>query len=272
MRQRLAGWKPWQAAVAGLALALALGAILWLLLRGLPEAEDATWARIVETGVLPVCTDPSWPPFEYVDEGTGQIQGFDVDLARALAQRLAPGVEARVVSVGFDSLYDALLAGRCDAVLSALPYEPLRTEDVAYSVAYFNAGLVMVTREEEGEIKRLEDLEGRAVAVEWGFVPEGDSRQRSFLLALGLRRYDTPAGALRAVHAGEVDAALVDRISALAYMDDCRGLEIRGEPLADVNYVVPVRPDSFRLLGEINRVLLEMREDGSLEALQDRWF
>jgi ABC-type amino acid transport substrate-binding protein len=45
-----------------------------------------------------------------------------------------------------------------------------------------------------------------------------------------------------------------------------------GEPLHDVNYVIPVRPDSHRLLGEINRVLLEMREDGSLEALQAKWF
>ena len=60
--------------------------------------------------------------------------------------------------------------------------------------------------------------------------------------------------------------------SALAYMGECRGLQIVGEPLADLNYVIPVRPDSFRLLGEINRALLEMREDGSLEALQDRWF
>jgi ABC-type amino acid transport substrate-binding protein len=255
--------------LAGLGAAV-LG--LWLLLRVLPEGEDPTWQRIVETGVLPICTDPSWRPFEYVDEVSGQIRGFDVDLARSLAGRLAPRVEARLVTVGFDGLYDALLAGRCDAVLSALPYEPMRTEDVVYSVAYFNAGLVIVTRQETDDIEELRDLEGRAVGVEWGFVPEGDSRQRSFLQDLGLRRYDTPPAALRALHAGEVEAAIVDRISALAYMGECRGLQIVGEPLADLNYVIPVRPDSFRLLGEINRVLLEMREDGTLDGLQQRWF
>lgn len=272
-----AGLRRWLQSRDGRRLAvLVLGLVvvacgLWLLLRVLPEGEDPTWARIVESGVLRVCTDPSWPPFEFVDEESGTIEGFDVDLARRLARRLAPGVEARIVSVGFDSLYDALLAGRCDVVLSALPYEPARTQDVAYSVAYFNAGLVLVVRE-GSEIEELKDLAGQPVGVEWGFVPEGDSRQRAFLQSLGLRRYDTPAGALRALQAGEVVAALVDRITTLEYMGACRGLEIVGEPLADLNYVIPTRPDSFRLLSEVNLVLLEMREEGGVEALQERWF
>jgi polar amino acid transport system substrate-binding protein len=257
--------------LAGLALALAAVA-LWLLWQALPEAVDPTWERIVESGVLLVCSDPSWPPFESIREGTAEIQGLDVDLARLLAARLAPGVEARIVTVGFDGLYDALLAGRCDAVLSALPYEPLRTQDVAFSMAYFNAGLVMVTAEEEEDINTPADLPGRVVAVEWGFVPEGDSRQRALLQGLGLRRYDSATAALQALQAGEVEVALVDRIAALAYMHDCQGLRIAGEPLADVNYIIPVRPDSFRLLSEINRVLLEMREDGTLDELQERWF
>jgi ABC-type amino acid transport substrate-binding protein len=259
------GWLAVPALVAAIAL-------LWLLWRALPEARDPTWERIVESRVLPVCTDPSWPPFESVAEGTGEIQGFDVDLARLLAERLAPGVQARIVTVGFDGLYDALLAGRCDAVLSALPHEPMRTQDVAFSVAYFNAGVVMVTAEGVEDVVKPADLAGRTVGAEWGFVPEGESRQRALLEGLGLRRYDTAPAALRALQAGEVEVALVDRIAALAYMRDCQGLQIAGEPLADVNYVIPVRPDSFRLLSEINRVLLEMREDGTLEALQEQWF
>jgi polar amino acid transport system substrate-binding protein len=251
---------------------LVVAAGVWLLLRVLPETVDPTWERIVDTGVLPVCTDPSWPPFEFVDEDSGRIEGFDAELARLLAARLAPGVHVRLVTVGFDSLYDALLAGRCDAVLSALPYEATRTEDVAYSLAYFNAGLVLVTRQETTDIEGLADLEGRVVGAEWGFVPEGDSRRKLFLQNLGLRRYDTGQDALRALQSGEVEAVLVDRITALAYMRDCQGLQIVGEPLTDVNYVIPMRPDSFRLQAEVERVLIEMREDGTLKALQAKWF
>jgi polar amino acid transport system substrate-binding protein len=110
------------------------------------------------------------------------------------------------------------------------------------------------------------------VGVEWGFVPEGDTRQKEFLRHLAARRYDTADDTLRALQAGQVDAAIVDRITALAYVKDCGGLIFVGEPIYDVNYVIPVRPDSFRLLAEINHVLLEMREDGTLQALQERWF
>jgi len=255
-------------------LALVLGAVIvWLTLRSLPEAVDPTWERILETGGFGVCTDPSWPPFEWIDETSGSIQGFDIELADLLAARISEKVlQAEIVPVGFDGLYDALLAGRCDAVLSALPYEPMRTQDVVYSVAYFNAGLVLLTREDTDGIEQLSDLEDRVVGVEWGFVPEGSTRQKEFLRNLRARRYDTAGDVLRALHAGEIEAALVDRIAALAYTRECEGLTFVGEPLHDVNYVIPVRPTSFRLLDEINRVLLKMREDGSLDELQDRWF
>jgi polar amino acid transport system substrate-binding protein len=255
-------------------LMIMLGALfVWLALRTLPAAVDPTWERILETQVLSVCTDPSWPPFEWIDESTGQIQGFDIELAERLAARISENVlQVEMVPVGFDGLYDALLAGRCDMVLSALPYEPMRTQDVAYSVAYFNAGLVLLTREDTEGIDELSDLEDRVVGVEWGFVPEGSTRQKEFLRNLRARRYDTPGDVLRALQAGEVEAALVDRIAALAYMRECEGLEFVGEPLHDVNYVIPVRPDSYRLLDEINRVLIEMRQDGTLEELQERWF
>jgi polar amino acid transport system substrate-binding protein len=264
-------------------LAAFLGVILlaiavWLLARTLPEAVDPTWERIQETGVLLVCTDPSWPPFEFIDEGTGRIEGFDADLARLLARRLPSddraqeGIRAQIVTVGFDGLYDALLAGRCDAVLSALPYEPMRTQDVVYSVAYFNAGLVLVIHQNRTDIEELEDLTDRVVGVEWGFVPEGDPHQQSFLRNLGMRRYDTADDALRALQSGEVEAVIVDRIAALTYLGECEGLQLVGEPITDVNYVIPIRPDSFRLLEEINQVLLDMRENGTIEALQERWF
>lgn len=258
--------------VVTLAVAALAVAVLWLLLRALPEAADPTWERILETGELPVCTDPSWPPFEFIDEQTGRIEGFDAELAHLLASRLAPGVRARFITVGFDSLYDALGSGRCDVVLSALPYEPMRTEDVAYSMAYFNAGLVLVSQEGVMDIEAVDDLADRVVGVEWGFVAEGDSRQQILLQNLGLRRYDTADGALRALQAGQVEAVLVDRISALNYLRDCRGLQIAGEPITDLNYVIPMRPDSFRLVEEVHRVLLDLREDGTLDALQDRWF
>jgi len=265
----------WAWPLLGLLLAALLALGVWLVVQVWPEAEDLTWQRILDTGVIRVCTDPSWPPFEYIDERTGEIKGLDVDLASALAARLrpqGPATRAELVPVGFDSLYDALLAGRCDAVLSALPYEAERTEDVAYAISYFNAGMVIVVRDGTADITGLDTLPGRVVGVEWGFVPEGDSRQRLLLQALSLRRYDTAGDVLRALQSGEVDAALVDQVSALAFLHQCQGLRTVDQPFTDVSYVIPLRLDAFRLLAEVNRVLIEMREDGTLAGLLDKWF
>ena len=271
----LSGLPKWAWLLLGLLLAAVLALGIWLVAEVWPETEDLTWQRILDTGVIRVCTDPSWPPFEYIDERTGEVKGLDMDLASALASRLhpqGPAICAELVPVGFDSLYDALLAGRCDAVLSALPYEPERTQDVAYAISYLNGGLVIVKRDDTADIAGLDSLPGQVVGVEWGFMPEGDGQQRLLLQALSLRRYDTAADVLRALQSGEVDAALVDQVSALDYLHECRGLRIVGQPFTDVSYVIPVRLDAFRLLAEINRVLIEMREDGTLAELLEKWF
>jgi len=256
--------------LAMVGLAAVCLAAWWALARLGQEAEDETWARIQEEGVMRVGLDPSWPPFEYVDED-GQIVGFDVDLAREIGRRL--GVEVELVNVGFDALYDALQMGRFDAIVSALPYDPARTKDVAYSTSYFNAGQVLVVRAEEGEIKGAKDLAGRRLGVEWG--SEGDAQARKLqkkIEGLTLRPYMAPEEALQALKDGQVDAALVDAVSALQFIGREGGVKIVGHPLTDELYVIAVRSKSHALLKAINEALAEMKEDGALARLRERWF
>jgi ABC-type amino acid transport substrate-binding protein len=154
----------WSLLLGGLLLVGLVVAGIWLLIQVWPEGVDETWQRILDTGVLRVCTDPSWPPFEFIDERSGEIKGLDVDLASALAARIGPtgtAIRAEIVPIGFDSLYDALAASRCDAVLSALPYEAERTEDVAYALSYLNAGLVIVARDDADDITGPASLPAR---------------------------------------------------------------------------------------------------------------
>jgi len=249
-------------------LLLLAGLLIWCIL-GRPGRDiDETWARIQEEGRMRVGMDASWPPFEYIEGG--EIVGFDVDLAREIGRRL--GVEVELLNLGFDSLYDALQVGRIDAIISALPYDSTLTEDVAYSIPYFNAGQVLVVRI-DGTIREVKDLAGRRLGVEWG--SEGDAQGRRLqrkVKGLTLRPYMTPEEALRALKDGEVDAALVDAISALQFTGREKGTRIVGKPLTDERYVVAVRPKSWMLLKAINHALAEMREDGTLDQLRRRWF
>jgi len=248
-----------------------IGLVTWFMLTQLGRQEDETWARIQGEGLMRVGMDASWPPFEYIDESTGQIVGLDVDLARAIGQRL--GVEVELVNVGFDSLYDALYVGRFDAIISALPYDPLLYGDVAYSISYFNAGQVLVVRSDEGEISEVNDLAGKTLGVE--LASEGDvvgRRLQKEIEGLSLQSYLTPQDVLSALKEGKVEAAIVDAVSAHQFMATDGGVQVIGNPLTDELYVIAVRLDSPLLLKAINEALVDMREDGTLERLQEKWF
>lgn len=220
-----------------------------------------------QAGVLRVGLDPSWPPFESLDE-EGAIVGLDVDLGRAIAARL--GVEAAFVPSGWEGLYAALLAGQFDVVISALPYDPLRTEDVAYSISYFDAGAV-IAAPVDGEVAGAQDLAGWRVHVEFG--SEGDvqaRRLRNRGTDLIVVPHDTAREALEAA-AAEGAIAVVDAVSARLYLRADPRLAIRGDPLSVESYVIALPIGSTALLEAVDSALIEMRERGELDALLDRW-
>ena len=251
------------------ALGLALIAMGWRIWprRALP-ITDPTWARVQRTGVLRVGLDPSFPPFEY--EENGSLVGYDVDLAQELGRRI--GAQVQWVTVGFDGLYDGLRADKYDAIVSSLPYDPRLTKDVAYSWVTFNAGQRLVVREGEERIRGVEDLKGKRVAVEWGSA--GDMEGRRLEERIGFERvlYLTPREALEALRDGEAEAAIVDGVSAYGFMGEEGGIMVVGLPVTDEPYVIAVRLDSPILLWEINAALRAMEEEGVLEGLRGKWF
>lgn len=225
--------------------------------------------RVLESRVLRVGMDASFPPFEYVD-GEGNLVGFDVDLARELAARL--GVEPQfVANLPYDGLYDALTAGQVDVVISALYADPARTADFAYSTPYFDAGQVLVVPGDAEGIGGMEDLAGRTLAVEFGSAGDVEARAWSQRLTnLSILPCATAAEALAKVAAGEADAALVDHLSALAWTGE--GLRVVGEPVTEEPYAVAARRQDRHLLRAVNEALEGMGADGTLDRLQERWF
>jgi ABC-type amino acid transport substrate-binding protein len=232
--------------------------------------RDAYLQRVQQAGVLRVGMDPSWPPFEFIDPESGKIAGLDVDLGRAIGQRL--GVEVVFVSSGWEGLHSALRAGQFDAIISALPYDPWRTQGLAYSISYFNAGPVIVVHTGEGAIAQPKDLAGRTVHVEFG--SEGDVQARRLqkkIDDLHISPHDTAREALAAAVEDADSAAIVDAISARLFIRDDGRLKIVGKPLYDELYVIAVHPQATSLQEAIDRALINMRERGELEALLDRW-
>jgi ABC-type amino acid transport substrate-binding protein len=281
--------------VAGIGSRVALGT-LWISMPGLlflisflggcgSSDQDSTWQRVQEFGVIRVGMDPNWVPFEFVD-GSGQLSGFDVELARELGKRL--GKKVHITNFGFDGLYDALTAGQADMVISAMVVDMGRSADFAFSTPYFDAGQVVIVGPDGDDIEAMKDLSRRVLAVELGSNADIVARRWARRLAdLTLLHTDSTAGALAAVVDGQADAALTDRGTALiALKADVQqrktqtsqdgqqietNLRIIGEPVTDEQYAVLVRKESEGLLSAINAALGEMRRDGTLEEMERKW-
>ncbi len=251
--------------------ALALAALLvWAGAGGRPSSRtDETWARIEREKVLRVGMDASYPPFENTEGGI--YLGYDVDLAQEIGRRL--GLRVEFVNVGFDGLYDALKARRCDVLISALPYEPQRGADVLYTGGYFNAGLVIVARAQDERIQGPVDLPGLQVAVEMGSAAHQEAlalRDRQGI-ALAVVTAQSSDEALDLVQAGKADAALADTITARTGLRGRPGLSIHGTPITDESFVVAVRRNSPQLFAAVHGVLKTLRGEGWLERLAGRW-
>jgi polar amino acid transport system substrate-binding protein len=239
------------------------GMLLWLWLSG---QDDGTLAEIHRRGTLRVGLDASFPPFEMFDE-QNQIVGLDVDVAAAIAQSL--GVELEIVNIGFDGLYDALLARRVDLIISGLPYDPRWTEDVAYSHNYFNAGQMLVTLADKPGLAKVEDVAHHTVAVEWGSQADMEGRRLEQQLAgVRLVRRESADEALEALFQGEADAAVVDAVSGVRAFP--RGLRIITY-LTDEWYVAAVHIESQELLEAVNQALTHLEESGEMAKIQVRW-
>lgn len=240
-----------------------------------PPKPDATWTHIVETGAWRVGIDPSFPPFE-AEDAHGNLHGLDIALANELAREwshpYATPIHVEYVYSGFDGLYDALKAKQFDAIISALPYDPKKTEDVSFSHAYFDGGPHIIVRADDATTKTHYDLQAKAIGVELGSSGDAFARRWQRRLNFDLRTFNTPADALRALRGGQVDAVFTDLVAFNEFVRaQGGGVKPVGAPLVSELVVIAVRKDTPTLLAHINAGIDAMKRDGRMENLYAEW-
>ena len=241
----------------------------WLILREAGPPVDETWLKMQERGSWRVGMDPSFPPFESLDAEGAPI-GYDVELAREIAAEW--GLEAEIVAVGFDSLLDALLVDRVDAVISAFPYNARMTKDVHYSPPYFEAGVRLVVGA-DAAYEEVADLDGGTVAVEWG--SRGDAIARRLQReGAGFTRlpFDSSEKAIEALVSGASDGLLIDGVTLRLAQGEGKLIRGVGAALDEDPYVIAVSIKAQKLQGALFGALAALEENGQLDLLEDRWF
>lgn len=254
--------------MAAALLLLLYGLLAWSAESGRGGAAlDPVWAAARERGTLRIAVDVGFRPF--ADQAGGNLVGYDIDLARAVAEHL--GLRAEFVPTGFDALYDTLTSGRADMIASALPYAPEQGYRARFSSFYFDAGQVLVVPE-SSPITNPGDLAGRVVGVALGSDADALARRMAgdgggFTLRQG---YDEPGPAFADLRAGRLDAVIADNVAALSAVQSRPGLRIAAA-LTSEPFALAFPRSAFQLEAEVNQALEELRAKGFLAELNQRW-
>lgn len=249
--------------LAGLALVLTTPA---LLAQPLPDLQGRE---------IVVVTENAYPPLQFLDR-QGMAVGWEYDAMAEIGQRL----NARIAyqNTSWDAMIPAVSSGQYDIGMTGITIREDRMDKVDFSVPYLRSEMLMIVR---GDEERFADAAGFAgdplllMAAQPGTTPfyvgvyevlDGNEDNARII------KFETFGAGLAALRAGDVDMVLSDSTAAHGYVAAAEGaLKIVGEPLGteDFGFIFPKGSD---LVGPVNAALAAMQADGTLDALNTRWF
>jgi len=218
------------------------------------------------SGVLRVGTEGTYAPFSYQDPATGRLAGYDVDVANAVGERLGKTVE--FVQTPWDSIFAALEANRFDVVANEVTITPERQAKYDLSDPYSVGEGVIITRADNTSITSVEDLRGKTA----GATVTSNWAQVSRDAGATLEPVEGFTQAITLLNQGRVDAVVNDSIAFHAYQSetDDQSVKIAATIGEKSEQGFAARKDSG-LLPELNRALAELKADGTLETISQKY-
>jgi len=219
--------------------------------------------------VLTMGTSADFPPFETIDAASGDYIGFDIDLAKAIADKL--GYELKIENMDFGGLISALQSERLDFIISGMSATEERKKSVDFSMEYHKSGEMFVTLK-NSDIKSFEDLEGKTIGVQLGSIQEEGAKKikEETLKNIEISALNKAPELIQELKAGRIDAVYLDKTVAVGFIEE---LDLAG--FDDPTEASPGMAIAFakgsELTEEFNKVLDEMKENGELKAIEQEW-
>ncbi len=242
--------------------------VLMVCIFGISFGADKSLEDIQKRGYFIVGLDATFAPMGYRDEN-GEIVGLDVDLAKEVAKRM--GVEARFKPCEWDAIIFDLRSKNIDMVWNGMTITPAREKQVAFTKPYLSDNQIIFTRKESGTAT-VKDLTGKVVGVQLGSSGAQSVEDNPIKKEIKeLKKYATNVEALMDLEAGRLDAVVMDEISGKYYNTKKSTLNYSVENLAEESYGVALRKQDKALVEEINKILDEIKADGTFDKIKSKW-
>jgi polar amino acid transport system substrate-binding protein len=236
------------------------------------KATIAVPDAIRSKGTLTVATDPTYAPNEFVDRDGRTIIGMDVDLAKAIGQKLGVGVQVQKST--FDAIIPGLAARRYDLGVSSFTDTKERERTVDF-VTYYRAGTSFYVRSGGPDVSDLASVCGKKVAVEKGTTQATDVQAQNRRCGSGgaatLQVYPDQNGANLAVQSGRADVGMADSPVVAYIVKQSNGtFRIDGQPYGTAPYGIAIPKDSG-LQQPVLQAIRALMRDGTYSAILRRW-
>lgn len=235
------------------------------------EGEATSIDTIKKAGKLTVATG-TYVPFEYRDEKTDEIIGYDIDFAQLIAEEL--DVELEVTDMQFTSIIPSVVKGDYDIAIAAMYDTEERREQVLMSDSYLDTGMVLVTQKgNEKNITSLEDCARLKVGVKTGATSEkvAQDAMKEYSVDYEIVGYDETVGAVLDLEAGRVDVVVNDLLNQKEINKTHPKVEIITEPFTEASLSIAAQKGREDLMEVINNVIKSYKEDGTKEELFKKW-
>ncbi|MBE6835399.1 MAG: amino acid ABC transporter substrate-binding protein [Ruminococcaceae bacterium] len=217
-----------------------------------------------EVKTLTMATNASFPPYEFY-EGE-KIVGIDAEIAGLIAEKL--GMELVIEDVEFKTIIPGVQSGKYDMGMAGMTVTDERLESVNFSDTYAK-GVQVVIVKEGGDIKSLDDLEGKMIGVQEATT--GDIYASDEFGDDHVTKYANGALAVQALNAGKVDCVIIDNEPAKNYVEANEGLEILDTEYTVEDYAICFAKENTELQEAVNGALKELIADGSVQKIIDKY-
>ncbi|MFL1467676.1 transporter substrate-binding domain-containing protein [Marinobacter sp. DUT-3] len=227
-------------------------------------------AGTVSAETLRVVTDPSFVPFEMMDQETGEMIGFDMEIIREVADRA--GFEIDLNTMDFNGIIPALQTGNVDIAIAGITITEERQEIVDFSDPYYDSGLRILVRKDNDSVETMDDLNGQKIGTKIGSTSY-DYLTKTLDENDGVTPYPGSSDMYMALMSRAVDAVFYDAPN-VGYFASTKGegkVKTVGPLYEGQQYGIALKKGS-EWLDEVNEALASIKEDGTYKTIYEKWF